>query len=416
MKPVYVLGSYSTPIKKWEDKSHKDLVREAYLNVVKDAGCDISDQIETIWSGSAMMNSWGQNMIRGQVVFTPLVMEKLIPERLPFYNVEGGCATGSLAFHGAWRDIQAGISNASLAMGFEKVCIPDNRELTFSQFQSGIDQMDPQEWMTLYSKMAEMTGGAFETGPNRSIFMDTYAIQARYHMWKYGTSQRQIAFAAAKNHCNASLNPDAQYRFRMTPDQVLEDRMVSYPLTRSMCAPLADGAAAAILCSEEFYHALPPTVQSRCIKIAACSLSSGKYRGFDDVSLSRIAADKAYKMAGVSPEDIDVAEVHDATAFGEIYQAEMMRFCPVGEGGRFIESGATKLDGQIPINTSGGLISKGHPIGATGLSMIFELVTQLRGEADERQVKEPEFALQENGGGVVGIEEACCSVVILQKT
>lgn len=416
VRPVYILGSFSTPIKKWGEKSHNDLVRDAYLNVLKDAGLENGDLIETIWSGSSMMNSWGQNMIRGQVVFTPLIREKLIPERLPFYNVEGGCATGSLAFQGAWRDIRAGISHVSLAMGFEKVFIPDNPALTFSQFNSGIDQVNPDEWMSLYKEMARMTGSEFETGPNRSMFMDTYGMQAKYHMWRFGTTQRQIAIAAAKNHCNGSLNPDAQYRFKMTPEEVLEDRVVSFPLTRAMCAPVADAAASAILCSEDFYKTLPGAVQSRCVKIAAACLSSGKYRGFDEVSLTRVAADKAYAMAGVSPEDIDLAEVHDATAFGEIYQAEMMRFCPIGDGGKLIESGATRIDGKIPINTSGGLVSKGHPIGATGLSMINELVTQLRGEAGKRQVKNPEFALQENGGGVVGIEEAACSVVILQKT
>lgn len=135
----------------------------------------------------------------------------------------------------------------------------------------------------------------------------------------------------------------------------------------------------------------------------------------DELGCSKIAADKAYQMAGIGPEDIDVAEIHDATSFSEIYQAEMLGFCPIGEGGKFIESGATMLSGKVPINTSGGLVSKGHPVGATGLSMIYELVTQLRGEAGPRQVKNAEFALQENGGGVIGFEEAACSVIILQR-
>lgn len=416
MKTAYILGAFSTPIRKWGEKSHRDLVREAYLGVLRDAGLDNGDLIESVWSGNAMLNSWGQNMIRGQVCLTPLIREDLLPERLPFFNVEGGCATASLAFQGAWRDVMAGLSQVSLAVGFEKVFIPDNKELTLSQFDSGIDQMNPHEWRETYEKVADITGTKFVIGKDRTMFMDTYGMQARYHMWKYGTTQRQIAIAAAKNHCNGSLNPNAQYRFKMTPEEVLEDRLVSYPLTRAMCAPVADGAAAALVCSEEFYHNLPEgPVKDRCIKIAACCLTSGKYRGVDELSLSRVAADKAYAQAGIKPNDIDVAEVHDATAFGEIYQAEMMRFCPIGEGGRLVESGETAIGGRIPINTSGGLISKGHPIGATGLSMISELVTQLRWEAGERQVKEPEFALQENGGGIVGLEEAACSVVILQK-
>ncbi|MCC8150596.1 MAG: thiolase family protein [Lachnospiraceae bacterium] len=415
MKTVYVLGAYSTPIRKWGEKTHRDLVREAYLGVLRDAGLENGELIESVWSGNAMLSSWGQNMIRGQVVFTPLIEEGLLPSRLPFFNVEGGCATASLAFHGAWRDIMAGISQVSLALGFEKVFIPDNKRLTLEQFASGINQMNPEEWKKIYNDVAELTGTTFELGSDRTMFMDTYGMQAKYHMWKYGTTQRQIAIAAAKNHCNGSLNPNAQYRFEMTPEEVLEDRMVTYPLTRAMCAPVADGASAALLCSEEFYRNLPSEIQRRCVKVAACQLTSGKYRAVDEVSLSYVAAQKAYSFAGITPQDIDVAEVHDATAFSEIYQAEMMGFCPIGEGGKLIESGATRIDGKIPINTSGGLISKGHPIGATGLSMISELVTQLRWEAGARQVAQPEFALQENGGGIMGLEEAACSVVILQK-
>ena len=144
-------------------------------------------------------------------------------------------------------------------------------------------------------------------------------------------------------------------------------------------------------------------------------LTGGKYRDFDEPGLSKVGADKAYEMAGVGPGDIDVAEIHDATSFCEIYQAEMMGLCPIGQGGPFVESGATMLDGKIPINTGGGLVSKGHPVGATGLSMIYELVTQLRGEAGPRQVKGARLALQENGGGVIGFEEAACSIIILEK-
>ena len=416
MKSVYVLGAYSTPIRKWPEKSHRDLVRDACLGVLKDAGLDNGDVIESIWSGNAMLPSWGQNMIRGQVCLTPLIREGLLPERLPFFNVEGGCATASLAFQGAWRDVAAGISQVSLAVGFEKVFIPDNKELTFTQFNSGIDQMNPQEWKDCYNEVARLTDTKFELSGDRTMFMDTYGMQARYHMWKYGTTQRQIAIAAAKNHCNGSLNPNAQYRFRMTPDEVLADRPVTWPLTRAMCAPVADGAAAALLCSEEFYSNLPAgPVKDRCVKVAACCLTSGKYRRPDEPSLSRVAADQAYAQAGIGPEDIDVAEVHDAVAFGEIFQAEMLRFCPEGQGGKLVESGETGIHGRIPINTSGGLIAKGHPIGATGLSIISELTTQLRGEAGERQIRDPEFAIQENGGGIVGLEEAACSVVILQK-
>ena len=183
MKNVYVLGAFSTPIRKWPEKSHRDLVREAYLGVLKDAGLDSGEVIQSVWSGNAMLPSWGQNMIRGQVCLTPLIREGLLPERLPFFNVEGGCATASLAFQGAWRDVAAGLSQVSLAVGFEKVFIPDNKELTFTQFNSGIDQMNPQEWQDCYNEVAKITNTKFELSGDRTMFMDTYGMQARYHMW-----------------------------------------------------------------------------------------------------------------------------------------------------------------------------------------------------------------------------------------
>jgi acetyl-CoA acetyltransferase len=244
--------------------------------------------------------------------------------------------------------------------------------------------------------------------------MDTYGIQASYHMHRYGTTREQIAIAAAKNHVHGSLNPKAQYRFRMTKEEVLADRPVSGPLTRAMCAPIGDGAAAAIVCSEDRLRSLPEETRARAVRIRASAVSGGKHRAPDEPSLSRVAADRAYEMASLGPEDVGVAEVHDATSFCELYQMEMLRFCPEGEGGRLVESGATALGGRIPVNTSGGLVSKGHPIAATGLSMVSEIVTQLRGEAEGRQVEGARGGLIENGGGVIGLEEAVCGVTILE--
>jgi acetyl-CoA acetyltransferase len=234
-------------------------------------------------------------------------------------------------------------------------------------------------------------------------------------MHRYGTTREQIAMAAAKNHVHGSLNPKAQYRFRMTKEEVLADRSVSGPLTRAMCAPIGDGAAAAIVCSEERLRSLPEGTQARAVRIRASALSGGKHRAPDEPSLSRLAADRAYAMAGLGPKDIDVAEVHDATSFCEIYQMEMLRLCPEGEGGRLVESGATALGGRIPVNTSRGLVSKGHPVAATGLSMVSEIVTQLRGEAEGRQVEGADIGLIENGGGVIGLEEAVCAVTVLES-
>lgn len=415
MRDVYVIGSACTEFGKFADRSFQDLAREAYLQVLADAGMTDGGVIEQGWFGNCGMFAWGQGGIRGQVCFTPLVEEGLFPERVPMVNVESGCATASQAFHGAWKDILSGQTEVSLAIGVEKLHSPDRPERVPEIFSSGIDQLDAARWHAYYRAAGEAAGKPFETGPGRTVFMDTYAMQAAWHMRRYGTTQRQIAAGAAKNHHNGSLNPKAQYRFDMTVDEVLADRPVSHPLTRAMCAPIGDGAAAAILCSAEFLAGLPGAVRERAVKVRACALSGGKYRNLDEPGLSHFAAQKAYRAARLSPADIDLAELHDATSFCEIYQAEMMGFCAVGEGGALVESGATALDGAIPVNPSGGLVSKGHPVGATGLSMIYEVCLQLRGEAGARQVRGASLGLVENGGGVMGFDEAACAVTILER-
>jgi acetyl-CoA acetyltransferase len=415
MTDVYIIGVGSTPFAKMPDVSFKDLTRRAYLATLADAGLDDGGAIEMAWFGNCGMGSFGQRNIRGQVCFTPLVREGRFPERIPIMNVEGGCATASQAFHGAWKDIASGDAQLSLAIGVEKTFVPGDAKATADLFAGAIDQLDPQEWRDYYAKAGAQCGKAFDPGgQGGTIFMDTYAMQAAYHMKRYGTTQRQIAAGAAKNHNHGSLNPLAQYRFTTTIDDVLADREISYPLTRSMCAPIGDGAAAALLCSSQMLATLPPRIRERAVKVRASALSGGKYRSLDEPGLSRVAADKAYRAAGLSPDDIDLAEVHDATSFCEIYQAEMLRFCDEGRGGSYIASGAASLGGARPINVSGGLVSKGHPVGATGLSMIYELALQLRAEAGERQVKGARIGLAENGGGVMGFDEAACAITILE--
>jgi acetyl-CoA acetyltransferase len=416
MRDVYVIGTACTAFGKRPETSFKDLTREAYRAVLADAGLADGGPIEQAWFGNCGMGTFGQRNIRGQVCFTPLVREGLFPQRVPMINVEGGCATASMAFHGAWKDVLSGQAEVSLAIGVEKTFFPGDPARTQEIFEGGIDQFDPDEWHDYYRQAGERAGKPF--GPNAgggTVFMDTYAMQAAYHMRRYGTTQRQIAAGASKNHAMGARNPLAQYRFEVSIDQVLADREVSYPLTRSMCSPIGDGAAAAILCSQSFLAGLPAPVRERAVRVRASVLTGGKYRDLDEPGLSNVAARKAYAAAGLSPSDIHVAEVHDATSFCELYQAEMLGFCEPGQGGPFVESGATSIDGRIPINLSGGLVSKGHPVGATGLSMIHELALQLRGEAGDRQANRAEVALAENGGGVIGFDEAACSVIILSK-
>jgi acetyl-CoA acetyltransferase len=416
MTHVYVVGAFSTCFGKRPHDTVKNLTSEAVLGAFGDAGIESPDFIESGWFGNCGMWAEAQGSIRGQVCLTPLVRMGRFPERVPVINVEGGCATASFAFNGAYKDIVSRTTDISIAIGVEKAYFPDAPERTTAIFNGGIDQYDREEWLDYYKAASRAIGQPFNPGDGRTIFMDTYAMQACYHMKQFGTTVHQIAFACSKNHAVAVHNPRAQYRRSMTVDDVLADRPVSWPLTRAMCAPVGDGAAAAVLASESALKRFPRHVRDRAVRVAATALSGGKYRRLDEPGLSRLAAQKAYRQAGIGPADVDIAEVHDATSFCEIYQAEMLGFCREGAGGPFVESGATALGGMIPINTSGGLVSKGHPVGATGLSMIYELVEQLRGESGARQVKNAEWALAENGGGVIGFDEAACSVVILHKS
>ncbi|MEO6196550.1 MAG: thiolase family protein, partial [Dehalococcoidia bacterium] len=246
-------------------------------------------------------------------------------------------------------------------------------------------------------------------GEKRSMFMDFYAAFARSHMAKYGTTKEQFARIAVKNHYHGSLNPHAQYREVYSLEDVLASPTVAEPLTRLMCSPIGDGAAAAVLVSPEVAR----QITTKPVWVRASVLGSGFDRlpGEDDVTVTM--AKKAYEMAGVGPEDLNVVECHDASAPAELVLYEELGLCARGEGGKLIDSKATYIDGPIPVNPSGGLISKGHPIGATGVAQIYEIFMQLRGEAGERQVKNPKVGLTENGGGMVKGDPAALTVHIL---
>jgi acetyl-CoA acetyltransferase len=251
--------------------------------------------------------------------------------------------------------------------------------------------------------------------PERSIFMDIYAAQARFHMRRFGTTQRQIAHVAAKNHWHSQWNPIAQYRMPMTVDEVLADKMICWPMTRTMCAPMSDGACALVVANARAIARLG--VGSRAVRIRSIAIGSGMERRPDDDAhhITRLTAAQAYDRAGVVPGDISLAELHDASAVAEIIHSEHCGFCDTGDGGALVESGATRLGGRLPINVSGGLLSKGHPIGATGALMVYDLVRQLRGEAGPAQVVGARLGLAENGGGFYGAEEAVCAVTILER-
>jgi acetyl-CoA acetyltransferase len=303
-----------------------------------------------------------------------------------------------------------------LALGSEKIT-HENKALSLGAYASCMDVENLEKQFNLFLKVSEqikvkIPEGETPPGEGRSIFMDAYAMGAKWHMSKFGSTQKHLATICAKNHFHGSLNPLAQYQEDMTVEQVLADRPVAYPLTRAMCAPVGDGAAAAILCSASFLKKLK---NARPIKILASILGSGTERDLDGIDIGERLSKQAFNIAGMGPKDIHIAELHDATAYGELHQTEVMGFCPIGEGGPFAETGATKLGGKIPINTSGGLECRGHPIGASGLAQIYEVVHQLRGDAGKRQVKGAKIGLTENGGGNLGVEEASMTIHIFEK-
>jgi acetyl-CoA acetyltransferase len=257
--------------------------------------------------------------------------------------------------------------------------------------------------------------GGNGAGEKRSLFMDVYAAAARSHMARYGTTARHFAAIAAKNSVNGSLNPRAQYQEPHTVDEVLASPVIAAPLTRLMCSPIGDGAAAAIVVSEDYLAHLRrrDVVMPRPIRIAASVLGTGRDRAADDPDPVTEVARRAYEQAGIGPEDVSLAEVHDATAPAELMIYEELGFCPVGHGGRLVDAGDAALGGRRPVNTSGGLIAKGHPVGATGLAQIVEVVDQLRGRAGCRQVANARVGLTENAGGAVRGDPAAVAVHIL---
>ncbi|SKC03896.1 thiolase family protein [Sphingopyxis flava] len=409
-RDIYIIGSGMTPLGKSPEVSVRDMTTAAVRKALNDSGLADPSAIEAAWFGNtrqALLE--GQNGIRGEVA-----LRKSGIVGIPITNVENACASGSTGFYNAVNFLKAGMGEVALAVGAEKMFFPENRQGMFQAFRGSTDVLEFDSQIEQLLSLAEgmPIPEGVEPAAERSVFMDIYAAFARYHMARYGTTQRQIAAVAAKNHHHSTMNPDAQYRFDMTVEQVLEDKPVSWPFTRSMCAPISDGAAAMILCTGS---ALKRFNADRAVPVASCALVSASGRDPDDLDnhIGRRAALKAYELAGIGPEAMSVAEVHDATAFAEILQIENLGLCPRGEGGPFTESGATSVGGRVPVNPSGGLLSKGHPVGATGIIQLHELVTQLRGEAGARQVEGARWGIAENGGGFLGYEEAATTVTIL---
>lgn len=412
MRNVYIIGTGMNKFGHYPEGAVRSMAEEVVGMALKDAGLGKKD----IQAGFFSNTFWGmfdnQHSIRGQVVFRSMGIDKI-----PVTNVENACAGASTALHLACAGIMADMYDVAIAVGSEKITNPDKlKSLSAYAFCMDVGNFEQHIKMIMdigKSFRIEIPEDKSAPGKGRSIFMDAYATGARWHMDRFGTTQRQFAVVASKNHFHSSLNPLAQYQIPMTVDEVMADVPVAYPLTRSMCAPVGDGAAAAIVCSERFLKKL---AGARPVKIRASVLGQGSNRDLDGEDIGERLSKQAYALAGLGPDDIDVAELHDATAYGELHQTEAMGFCPIGQGGPYAESGDTTLGGKKPINPSGGLESRGHPIGASGLAQIHELVLQLRGDAGKRQVEGARLALAENGGGNIGVEEAAMCIHILEKT
>lgn len=411
MSPIYVAGVGMTPFDKHPSSSIKDLTRQAVEAALRDAGCDKAQVQAAYFANATQGHMDGQHMIRGQLALRAMGLEGI-----PVVNVENACASASTAFYLALNHVRSGAADIVLVVGAEKM-VADDKARMFAAFDGAWDVHDTEAAKARLLQMGQgvsVPPGSQSTRPY-SVFMDIYAAMGRMHMREFGTTQRQIAAVSAKNHGHSVHNPLAQYRNAYTIDEVLAARPITYPLTLPMCAPISDGAAAVVVCSEAALARLAN--RGRAIKVLASIIATGSNRRPEDLDqhITVKAAKQAYELAGVGPQDISLAEVHDATAIGEIVQSENLGFCAFGEGGRLAERGDTTIGGRIPINTSGGLESKGHPIGATGLGQLHELVVQLRGEAGARQVQGARLAIAENGGGLFGIEEAVAAITILGR-
>ena len=410
MRRVAIVGAGMTRFGKYLDRSMKDIGREAVDEALKAAGVE-KEKLEAAIVGNAMAGLiTGQECVRGQVVLREMGIQEI-----PIINTENACASSATAFHLGWLYVASGMYDIVLALGVEKLYHEDKRR-SFAAIGSAVDVEQMQEilaGMKAQEQKAkpngEKSGDGAGAGKSRSMFMDFYAAAARRHMERHGTTQLHFAKVASKNHNNGSLNPHAQYRERYTPEEIINSPEVAFPLTRLMCSPIGDGAAATILCSEEKARELT----TKPIFVRASVIGSGKdlQPGDDDI-VTRSAA-RAYEQAGVTPRDIDVVELHDASAPAEILGYEELGLCPEGEGGRLIDEGITEIGGRIPVNPSGGLLSKGHPVGATGIAQIYEIFLQLRGEAGDRQVEGAKVGLTQNGGGMVRGEAAAMAIHVL---
>ena len=379
MKGVSVIGVGMIPFGKYPDTNITDLGWPAVKAAIKDAGLD-ARRIQAVYSGTA----------RGGAMVGQRIMGRLGLAGLPIVNVENACSSSSSAMAQGVMAVASGAYDVVLVIGVEKL----------TKFGGGTLPLDEDDWEVRLG----LTMPAL------------YAMRAQRYMHDYGVTLKDVAGVSVKNRKNGALNPDAQMRKEVSVEEVLASRMIADPFTLLQCCPTGDGAAAIILAS----NAVAKQISSNPIEVRASHLTSGRFMsGFRDMTSPEITvrgARETFEESGLGPEDIDVAEVHDAFSIAELIYYEAFGFCARGEGAALLNSGATSIGGRIPINPSGGLLAKGHPVGATGAAQVVEIVRQLRGQAGSRQVEGAKIGMTHaTGGGISGFDHGACSIHIFQR-
>ncbi len=383
MRDVAVIGIGMIKWGELWEKSLRTIFVEAALNAIDDAGVDHID--------SMYVGCMSSGLFVGQEHLGALLADYLGIAPVSAVRVESACASGGAAFRQGFIEVASGMSDIVLVGGVEKMTDVSGGGATFALSTAADQEYEVYNGVT---------------------FPGLYAMMARAHMERYGTTRKQLAQVAVKNHENGSKNPHAQFQMKITVDQVINSVMIADPLTILDCSPITDGAAAAILCPLEVARKISkkPVVKVKSSSAATDSIAIHQRKDITHLQAAEDAAAKAYKLAGVEPSDVDLAEVHDCFTIAEICAIEALGFVEKGKGGSATEAGETAIGGRIPINPSGGLKAKGHPVGATGVAQICEVVTQLRGDAGERQVENARIGLTQNMGGTC----ASCVVHILE--
>jgi benzoylsuccinyl-CoA thiolase BbsB subunit len=379
MTAVSILGVGMIPFGKYPSKSLTDLAWPAVKAAVQDSGVALRD-IEAAYCGTVF-----GGMMSGQRILARVGLSGI-----PITNIENACSSSSTAFRQAVIAIRSGECDVALVIGVEKL----------TKFGGGTLPLEEEDW--------EVSQGM--------VMPALYAMRANRYMHDFGLTREQLAKISVKNRGHGALNEDAQMRKPVSLDEVLNSRPIADPFTLLQCCPTGDGAAAIVLCSSR----VATQYRSDPIEVRASDLTSGRHTsGFRDMTIPEITvrgAKEAYEEAGIGPEDINVAEVHDAFSIAEILYYEAFGFCGRGEGGGMLDRGETTIGGRLPVNPSGGLLAKGHPIGATGAAQIVEIVRQLRGQCGARQVQNAKVGLAHaTGGGISGFDHGACSIHIFAR-